>query len=453
MTRLFALHSAYGLATAAAAIDSGLFGDAESAARPAHVLVPFTSSRVPEVAVGIDADPALARLRARFDRVEPLHDLLGPLHPSAWEPSDAELPVLGRLLARAWDIDPRDLELCVQSPQVAPARTLFGLFPDARLTIIGDGLMTYAPMRVRLPHTVTARIGRVVYADVVPGVRPLVAAPTAETVPVPPAAFATALRETETPAEPGDPQPGPPTVLVLGQYLSALGLLTPAQEIALQQSLVDRAAAWSPERIVFKPHPAAPPLLADAVRARALSLGLAFEEQRGTGPAELLAERLDARAVVAAFSTALPTTRTLFGREIGTAGTAHLLAALAPYENSNRVPLTIVDALTRTDAPRPEPHELQRLVDAVGFAMQPHVAAHLRQPAEEFLRGLDPVERRRYFSAERLTQLRLPGAVRPPLRQRLLHPAGGIGRLEEWRLTAIGARRRVGRAWREIRGG
>ncbi|MGW9268197.1 polysialyltransferase family glycosyltransferase [Microbacterium sp. NPDC055599] len=455
MTRVFALHSAYGLATAVAAIDRGLL-DGPTAARPEQVLVPFTSSRVPELAVGIDADPALGRLRARFDRIEPLSDLLGPLHPSAWEPPEGELPVLGRLIARAWGIDPRDLELCVQSPQVAPARTLFGLFPDARLTIVGDGLMTYAPMRVRLPHTVTARIGRVVYADVVPGVRPLVASPTAETVPVPRAAFAAALRETatpEVPTVPADPEPGPSTVLVLGQYLSALELQTPAQEIALQQSLVDRAAAWEPERIVFKPHPAAPPLLTDAVRARAQSLGMAFEEHRGTGPAELAAERLDARAVVAAFSTALPTVHTVFGRDIGAAGTADLLGTLAPFENSNRIPLTIVDALTRTDAPSPEPPELQRLVDAVGYAMQPLVAEHLRERAEEFLRDLDDDERRRYFSAERLTQLRLPGAAPATLRQRLRHPAGGIGRIEEWRLTAIGARRRAGRAWREIRGG
>ena len=42
------------------------------------------------------------------------------------------------------------------------------LFPNARITIIGDGLMTYSPIRVKLPRSVVARIGRVVYADVVP---------------------------------------------------------------------------------------------------------------------------------------------------------------------------------------------------------------------------------------------------------------------------------------------
>lgn len=453
MTRLFALHSAYGLATAAAAIDAGLLdaGSGAGARAPERVLVPFTSSRVPETVVGIDTDPALHSLRGRFHRVEPLADVLGPLHPSAWEPADADLPVLGRLLARAWRLDPREIELFVQSPQVAPARTLLSVFPEARVTIVGDGLMTYAPMRVRLPHAVTARIERVVYADVVPGVRPLVASPHAVVVPVPPEPFATALQETGESSQ-GSTAAGPATVLVLGQYLAALGLMTATEEVALQQRLVDRAAEEHPERIVFKPHPAAPPQLAHAVRAHAESRGLAFVEDRGRLAAELLAERLDARAVVATFSTALPTVRTLFGRRIGAAGATELLRTLTPVENSNRIPLTIVDALTRTLSPYADPDRLQLLVDAVGYTMQPEIAGHLRARAEELLDGFDHEERRRYFAPERLTALALPGGSAPRGVHRLLAPRGGVGRIEEWRLSAVGARRRAGRAWREIRG-
>ncbi|WP_101848397.1 polysialyltransferase family glycosyltransferase [Zhihengliuella sp. ISTPL4] len=452
MTRLFALHSAYGLATAAAAIDAGLLetGTDRDGRTVERVLVPFTSSRVPETVVGIDADPALHSLRARFDRVEPLADVLGPLHPSAWQPTETDLPVMGRLLTRAWNLDPRELELFVQSPQVAPARTLLSLFPEARVTIVGDGLMTYAPMRVRLPHAVSARIERVVYADVVPGVRPLVAAPYAAPAPVPPDWFAAALRETGG-AETGVAA-GPATVLVLGQYLSALGLMTPAEELALQQRLIDRAGAERPERIVFKPHPAAPPQLVGAVRAHAERRGLSFVEDRSRLPAELLAERLDARAVVATFSTALPTVHTLFGRRIGAAGTVDLLRTLAPVENSNRVPLVIVDALTRPHAPYADPDRLQLLLDAVGYTMQPEIAGHLRPRAEELLQDLDDEERCRYFSAERLGALGLSGGRGPTGVRGLLTPRGGVGRIEEWRLTAVGARRRVGRAWREIRG-
>lgn len=445
MTQIFALHSAYGLATAAAAIDGGLLPESGE-----RVLVPFTSSRIPEISRSIGTDPDLRSLRGRFDRIEDLDALLGAAHPSSWKPRDADLPMLQRLFTRAWNLDQRDVELFVQSPQVAPARTLMSLFPSAPLTIVGDGLMTYSPMRVKLPHTVAARIVRVVHADVVPGVTPLVGSPHAFAVPVPPALFGAALAETAADESPIDGDAT--TVLVLGQYLAALGLVSAEEEIAMQVEMIDRAASWSPERIVFKAHPAAPPSVTDALRARAAFHGVEFAEYRGTLVAELLADRLDARAVVAGFSTALPTARALQGREIGSAGNETVLARLTPFENSNRIPATIVDALTRHDSRWTDAAALQQLVDAVGYAMQPEIAAHLRPRAEALLGGLDPAERDRYFSPARLAELRLPGAPAPTPVQRVLRSAGGIGRVEELRLTALGVRRRAGRAWKAIRG-
>lgn len=451
MTQLFALHSAYGLATAAAALDGGLLGD-----HGERILVPFVSSRVPETSVGIADDAALATLRDRFDRVEDLDELLGPLHPSSWKPDAADLPLLRRLLTRAWTLDDADLELLVQSPQVAPASTLMLLFPHARVTIIGDGLMTYSPMRVAMPHTVRARIGRVVHADVVPGVTPLVGSPTATPVPVSPDLFRAVLAETaagvDDTAELESAIGGESTVLVLGQYLSALGLIGESEEVALQKQMIDLAASRSPQHIVFKPHPAAPPRLSDALRDRAAVHGIDLREYRGALAAEVLAERIDAHTVVAGFSTALPTVRALFGREIEAVGADTVLARLTPYENSNRVPATIVDALTRPGSPYRDPERMQLLVDAVGYAMQPVVAGHLRGRAERLLAGIHPADRDRYFAPERLTELRLPGAPPVTVVRRALRPAGGIGRVEQVKLTALGARRRVGRAWRALRG-
>lgn len=457
MTQLFVLHSAYGLATAAAAIDEGLIGPGGP-----RILVPVNSARVPETSVAIHEQPVLQTLRGRFDRIEPLDDILSPLHPSSWEPELTDLPVLNRLFTRAWDLDD-DLELFVQSPQVAPARTLLPLFPDARITIIGDGLMTYSPIRVQLPRTVIERIGRVVYADVVPGVEPLVftggaavagADAGAERVPVPPAAFRRALAETGAADSQLDAlADGTPTALVLGQYLAVLGLVSADEEIAMQCDMVDHAVAvWRPKRIVFKPHPSAPPLISTAVRERARHHGADFVEYRGAEPAELVAEWLDALGVVAGFSTALPTVQTLFDRPIGAAGTALILRRLSPYENSNRVPATIVDALTRPASPYRDPERLQLLIDAVGYAMQPIIAKHLRPRAEELLWQLDVAERDRYFSRARLAELRLPGAPREGIVRRALRSAGGVGRVEEIRLTIKGARRRATQAWKAIRG-
>ena len=74
-------------------------------------------------------------------------------------------------------------------------------------------------------------------------------------------------------------------------------------------------------------------------------------------------------------------------------------------------------------------------------------AGHLKDAVD-----LDPDERDRYFTPRRLAELRLPGAPIENAVRRALRPAGGVGRIEEWRLHALGARRRAGRAWRAIRG-
>ncbi|HWU27646.1 MAG TPA: polysialyltransferase family glycosyltransferase [Microbacterium sp.] len=191
MIQLFALHSGYGLMAAAAALDSGLLGEAEQ-----RILVPMNTASVPETAIDLAGSPRFAALRARFDRVEPLNALIDPLHPTAWKPDEQDLPMLERLFRRAWGLGGAQLELFVQSPQVAPARTLMALFHDAQLGVIGDGLMTYAPIRSRLPRRITERVGHVVHPDVVPGVEPLVFASTdAECVPVPPPAFGAVLQE------------------------------------------------------------------------------------------------------------------------------------------------------------------------------------------------------------------------------------------------------------------
>ncbi|MGC5413257.1 hypothetical protein ACPXCX_57785, partial [Streptomyces sp. DT225] len=72
---------------------------------------------------------------------------------------------------------------------------------------------------------------------------------------------------------------------------------------------------------------------------------------------------------------------------------------LSPYQNSNRIPLTIVDALLPdlddpaavTGWSMPSPGAIARgaagLVGAVGYAMQPQLQASLRPAAERYLNG------------------------------------------------------------------
>jgi len=156
--------------------------------------------------------------------------------------------------------------------------------------------------------------------------------------------------------------------------------------------------------------------------------------------------------VVAGFSSALPTVDALFGTPVAAVGNEILLARLTPYENGNRMPVTIVDALTRDGTRYHDPDALQRLVDAVGYCMQPTIVSHLRPRAVEVLTGLEPAERARYFAARRLTELQLPGGARRGILRRAMASTGGVGRVEQVRLVIGGARRRLGRAWKALRG-
>jgi hypothetical protein len=452
MVQVFVLNSGHALVTVAAAIDAGAIADGDQ-----RVLVSVNAAPIPETAAGPADLPALSSLLGRFDRVHRLNELLEPTLPTGWSPPAEDGPLLERLLRSAWGLGAEPVELFLQSPQVAPSRTIAGIFSAAALTIVGDGLMTYSPIRDRLPRTIVERVRQVVHADVVPGVAPLVFAETgAPRVPIDAARMRTVIDALAR--DEGDAclnwlsTAAEPTAIVLGQYLASLGLVSAAEEGAMQAEMVDRAHAHGARRIVFKPHPSAPPSESDAVRQRASALGLDFELYEGDAPAEVLAARLDPVVVVAGFSTALPTLQALLGTPIASVGNELLLARLSPYENGNRVPVTIVDALTRADSPYADPGRLQGLVDAVGFCMQPSIMAYLRPRAEAFLADLPESERRRYFSAKRLTSLQLPGGHRRGILEKALASNGGVSRIEQVRLVVGGARRRLGRAWKALRG-
>lgn len=444
MVQLFAVATAYGAMTAAAAIDAGIVPDGE------RVLLAANATRVPETADDYIDLPQLRAVHDRFDRVERLNDLVAPILPTQWQPRVEDMPMLERLLRRAWGLGDGPVELYLQNLQVPPARTLAAIFVGSSITVIGDGLMTYSPIRARLPRDIAGRVTEVAYADVVPGVTPaLFTEVEATRVPVAVDAFRGVLDEVS--ADVDDPQletldDGTPTALVLGQYLADLGILTAEEEADQQREMIDIAARSGAERIVFKPHPAALPSSLDAVRRHAAETGRTFVVHTGPAPAEAVAARLRARSVVAGFSSALPTVHALYGTPVASVGNAMLLHRLNPFENSNRVPVTLVDALTRPDSPYTQADALQQLVDTVAYCMQPKIMRHLRPTAERFLAAAPAIERERYFTVARLTQLGLPGgAGRSGL-------VGSYSRWEQSQLAAAGIRRRIDRAWKVLKG-
>ncbi|MFF2573257.1 alpha-2,8-polysialyltransferase family protein [Streptomyces sp. NPDC058084] len=412
-TQIFYASTLYGATTLAAAIDSGCFRPADR-----RVLLVSTNAAVPETTTPLDRMPGFARLRGRFDEVLDWNETIEPLHPGGWTPRPDDLPLLQRHLRRLWALGTDRVELVVESLQVAPALTIAQLFPDAPIDVYADGLMSYGPTRNKIDPLVGERVRRLLHLDLVPGLAPLLLAEfgaVAETVPT--ESFTKVVEELAGPtaAEPAA-EPGP--ALLLGQYLAALSLLTPEEEGELHLRMVRGAVARGHRRLVFKPHPTAPDAWSKALVREAEALGAELTVLDRPVLAEVLYRELRPALVVGCFSTALFTASTFYGIEVARVGTRPLLTRLSPYQNSNRVPVVLVDALVPDlEEPGQGPMalpQLESLVTAVGFAMQPKIRPDLRDAAVRHLSGPLAAPTRHHFTRRRLTSLGLPGGLPVP---------------------------------------
>lgn len=403
-THLFEVSTLYGLATLNAAVRAGLFPDAGRT-----VLICSNNAAVPEAVADLPESPAFARLAAPFDEVVSYNSAVSPLHPSAWMPSESEMPLWERYFRMAWGLGDEPVHLVVESIQVAPAQALAWAFPQASIDVYADGLMSYGPTRNKILSEVGSRIERLLYLDLVPGLQPLLLEefPVARDV-IDSDQFRGVL------AELGENAPLPDTherfALLLGQYLAPLGLISTAEEEALHTLMLEAAHARGHRRVVFKPHPTAPAALAGPMLARAEELGVAVEVFTEPVLAETLYQRCAIDLVIGCFSTALMTAQSLYQLPVVRVGTETVLAALKPFPNSNRIPLVIIDALV--DGPespaRLSVDELTKLVRTVGFVMQPEVLSHRRSEAADWLWEHGETEAR-FFPQVRLGELDLPG--------------------------------------------
>ncbi|MFD9031243.1 alpha-2,8-polysialyltransferase family protein [Streptomyces sp. NPDC059567] len=408
-TQIFYASTLYGATTLAAALDSGCFGPADR-----RLLLVGNNAAVPETTPALDEMPGFERLRGRFDGVLSWNEAISPLHPSGWTPRADDLPMLERHLRLLWGLGDDRVELVVESVQVAPALTIARLFSEAPLDVYADGLMSYGPTRNKIDPLVGERVRRLLHLDLVPGLAPLLLAEfgaTAEVVAT--EAFTKVVAELADSAAEED---GP--ALLLGQYLAALSLLTPAEEEELHVRMVRGAIARGHRRLVFKPHPTAPDAWTRRLAGEAEALGAELTVLDRPVLAEVVYRELRPALVVGCFSTALMTARAFYGIPVARVGTRTVLDRLTPYQNSNRVPLTLVDALVpdlEGDTPEALDDEaLAGLVAAVGFAMQPKVRVDLRGAAARHLSGPLAERTRHYFTRRRLTVLGLPGGLPVP---------------------------------------
>ncbi|WP_330332162.1 alpha-2,8-polysialyltransferase family protein [Streptomyces sp. NBC_00536] len=423
LTQIFLASTLYGTATLAAALDAGACDPAEGGSVH-RILLTSNNAPIPEVAPALSSMPGFDALRTRFDEVIDWNETIAPFHPGAWTPRPEDAPLWERQLRALWGLGDDRIELYVESIQVAPAQALCRLFPGAAIEVYADGLMSYGPTRFRLDPQLGMRVRRVLHLDLVPGLEPLLLTEfgvPAQTIPT--AAFLKVLAELPPPDA---VQHAEPPALLLGQYLSALDLLTATEEEELHAAMVRGAYDRGHRRLLFKPHPGAPAGYSRRAEEEAARLGVPLHVLPPTLLAETLYTHLRPALVVGCFSTALLTAATFHHLPVARTGTEQLLARLTPYQNSNRIPLTLVDALIPDLAPRSTPAPpspaspltavadlptLPALVTAVGFTMQPKVLAARRPEAEAYLASHLTPYTWRYFTRRRLTSLALPGGI------------------------------------------
>ncbi|GHE13090.1 alpha-2,8-polysialyltransferase family protein [Streptomyces alanosinicus] len=412
--QIFQASTLYGTATLAAALDSGCFRPADR-----RILLVCNNAAAPETTPALDEGPGFDKLRDRFDEVISYNETIFPFHPGGWAPRVDDMPLWERFLRHEWQLGDEDVELAVESIQVNPSLALAQIFTGAPVTVYADGLMSYGPTRNKIDPLVGTRVDRVLHLDLVPGLTPLLL--TEFDVPgevVPTAAFTKVLAAL-APAGAGLPEIEEPALL-LGQYLSALEILTAEQEENLHVRMLRGAAALGHTRVVFKPHPSAPASFTRSLEQEAEKLKVELTVVDTPVLAEVLYQRMRPALVVGCFSTALLTAQALYGLPVARIGTEVLLEQLAPYENSNRIPVTIVDALLPDLGDRAAVTEqragtdveaLGALIRAVGFAMQPKIYPRLRAHAESWLAKNLNAGTVRYFKRRRLSSLALPGGV------------------------------------------
>ncbi|OIJ64197.1 polysialyltransferase family glycosyltransferase [Streptomyces mangrovisoli] len=437
-TRIFCASTLYGAATLAAALDAGLFSPVDR-----QLLLITNNSATPETTPSVDAMPGFAAVRDRFDEVLSWNETISPFHPGGWAPRADDVPMWERYVRLLWNLGDDEVQLAVESVQVNPALALCQLFTGAPVDVYADGLISYGPTRDKIDPLVGTRIGRLLHLDLVPGLTPLLLTEfDVRPELVPAEAFLKVLGELAEPeselaeftrasgalgsagsaGSAVPPAADERPALLLGQYLSALGILTDAEEEGLHLRMVGGAVALGHRTLVFKPHPTAPARWSRLLEDRAAELGARLSVLDRPVLAEVAFQRMRPALVVGCFSTALFTAAGFYGIPVARVGTDTLLARLTPYQNSNRVPLTLADALLPDLADRAaveawsmpgaeQGAALAGLLAAVGFAMQPKIHPQLRGAAEEYLsRHLSP-RTWRYFKRRRLTSLALPGAL------------------------------------------
>lgn len=416
-TQLFFAATQYAAATVTAAIRAGQFGPREGR----RILVVSNVSSVPEVGTPLDKMPGFDKIRPEFDEVRSWNAFITPHHPVGWSPRAQDTLLWQQAIRLAWNLGDEPVEIACESIQANPSRAVADIFADSLVHVYADGLMSYGPTRNKIPHGLSTRIKRVLHLDLVPGLKPMLLSEYGVPAePIPNESIVKVLAEIGESGEAvlaeqlADVRP---TAVLLGQYLSALELITQDEEEQLHVRMLRAAVKAGHRSVLFKAHPSAPALYSESLEQAARELGVELTVLNSPVLAETLYAYARPKLVIGCFSTALTTASAFFGIPVARVGTDLLLERITPYENSNRVPLTVIDAAL-PDAEKVSEFgelelsglagELTPLVRAVGYCMQSKRYPSLRAETVAWLEA-NLADHQSYFKRRRLTSLRLPG--------------------------------------------
>ena len=273
------------------------------------------------------------------------------------------------------------------------------------------GLTAYGPSRGALDPDIGHRVDRLLYPELVPGLRPLrytewSATPT----PVSPDALRKILaRLDRSPGWLADASPGSVGVVV-GHQLSGHGLLDPADEQVNDLALIRTAAARPGVlRVVYKVPSAAAggaARLTALARRQGLDVALQLDPQ--------LPETWFGHSSVGFVGSCLgdppATAHGVYCLPVRTTGADRVLAGLRSVAHGLRVPLLLADQLYGDLAGTRSTDELTVLVRAVAYAMQPAMYARYGFAAAQIATA-EPDLLPRYLPASRLHALGLSGSL------------------------------------------
>ncbi|MDR2256163.1 MAG: hypothetical protein LBE25_09220 [Arthrobacter sp.] len=299
----------------------------------------------------------------------------------------------------------------------------------ARLVLLDDGDAGPCPTPSQLSRLTRARIKALVYAELVPGLRPVLLRERAVSLHAVPLASLRASAEAWA-ASLSAPRrilewkaAGERTALVLGRDLPGLGKHTEAEATRLAGRLMDAALDTGLRAVTYLPAPVHGKADARRLAEAAAAVGLASAVLPSGLPPAVAHHLVRPALTLSVDDPWLLALRSHGGERVQSVATGRVLPRLASLADPARPRLALVDAVLRRGLPLPSeeaapgprptgqggptsPGQLQELVDAVAFAVAPQLLAELRPTATRTLLH-SPALRSAYVPSKLLKSLRL----------------------------------------------